>query len=42
MYYFYDLYTELALDLLEYPKINKKTLHAMWAVAICCEGFKKC
>lgn len=47
MYYFYGLYTELAFDLLEYSKINKKTLHAMWAVAIrflqrCCEGFEKC
>lgn len=48
MYYFYDLYTELALDLLDYSKINKKPLCAMWTMAIytflqrCCKGFKKC
>lgn len=29
MYYFYDLYTKLALDLLDYSKISKKLLHAM-------------
>lgn len=47
MYYFYDLYTELALHLLDYSKINKKPLRAMWDVVTyfsqrCCKGFKKC
>lgn len=47
MCYFYNLYTVLALDLLDYSKINRKPLHAMWAVAVCflqrcCNGFKKC